>query len=121
MKHYFNSVLSLALVGDPAILVALETGLVSDKVYGGLPHSRATCLSQNAGGETISIVFPGAIANLSPGEVAQRVATLDFVRVRFTGLICEVKGGEYNRVTYTGAAEKAEVVTTPPASGAKSS
>lgn len=118
MKHIFNETLSHALVGDPAVLVALESGLASEKIFGGQPFSRATCLSPNAGGETVTITIPGSIPGLAPAEVAQRVATLDFVRVKFSGLAVEVKGGEFNRVTYTGTAEKAEVVTAP--SGTKS-
>ena len=112
-KHFFNASLSLALVGDPAVLVALEAGLVSDKLYGGQPYSRLTCLSPNAGGETVTITVPGVVPDITPAEVAQRVATLNFVRVKFIGLVCEIKGGEFNKVTFTGTAEKAEVV--PPA------
>lgn len=110
-KHYFNTPLSLALVGNPAALVSLEAGLVSDKLYGGQPYSRLTCLSPNAGGETVTITIPGAIPGITPAEVAQRVATLDLPRVQLSGLICEVRGDSYNKVTYSGAADKAEIVT----------
>lgn len=116
MKHLFNTHLSLALLGDPAVLVGLEAGLVSEKIFGGQPYSRLTCLSPNAGGETVTITVPGAIPGITPAEVAQRVASLDFVRVKFTGLVCEVRGDSYNKVAYSGTAEKAEVVP-PAASG----
>lgn len=120
-KHYFNAQLSLALVGDPAALVGLEPGLVSDKLYGGQPYSRLTCFLTNVGGDTATITIPGVIAGITPAEVAQRVASLDFPRVRLSGLTCEVKGGEYNKVTFTGTAEKAEIVTSAaPAPAAKS-
>lgn len=111
MKHCFNTPLSLALVGDPAVLVGLEAGLVSEKLYGGQPYSRLTCFLTNVGGDTATITIPGVIPGITPAEVAQRVASLDFPRVRLSGLTCEVKGGEYNKVTFTGTAEKAEIVT----------
>lgn len=120
MKHFFSPVLSLALVGDPAVLVGLEANLTSDKLFNGQPFNRLTCLSPNAGGETVSINAPGTIPGITPAEVAQRVAALDFVRVKFTGLTVEVKGGEYNKVTYVGTAERAEIVTAPGSTSTKS-
>lgn len=119
-RHIMNTPLSLALVGDPAVLVGLEAGLVSDKQYGGQPYSRLTCFLTNVGGETATITVPGVISGISPAEVAQRVAALDFPRVRLSGLTCEVKGGEYNKIIFTGTAEKAEIVTPTAPASAKS-
>lgn len=118
-KHLYNEALSVALVGEPAVLVGLEAGLTSEKQFNGQPFSRLTCLSPNAGGETVTITVPGTIPGVTPAEVAQRVATLNFVRVKFTGLTCEVRGDSFNKVSYTGTAEKAEVVTTPPGPASK--
>lgn len=112
-KHNIYDPAATALVGDPAILVGLETGLTSDKLYSGQPFSRLSCLSPSAGGETVTLTVPGTIPGVTPAEVAQRVAALNFVRVRFTGLTCEVRGDSFNKVTYSGTAEKAEVVAAP--------
>ncbi len=120
-KHLYNEILSTALVGDPAVLVSLETGLVSEKMFSGQPYSRFTCVSPNAGGEPVYVTIPGATPGLNPAEVARRVASVDFIRVKFIGLTCEVKGDQYNKVTYTGTAAKAEVVTAPPAPGSAAS
>lgn len=119
MRHIFTGPLAEALVGTPSVVVGYETGLQSEKLYNDQPYSRLTCLAPHAGGETVTVTVPGSVPGLTPAEVAQRVATLDFVRAHFTGLTAEVRGGEFNRVTYTATADKAEVVTAPPAPGGK--
>lgn len=109
-----------ALTGEingSAAITSYKTGIVNEKQFGGESFSQVSAIGVCLGGEVVTIKFPGEVAGLTAQQVQEAVRTLNFVRVRFTGLTIEVKGGEYNRVTYSGTAEKAEIVPTSPATG----
>lgn len=109
-----------ALTGEingSAAITSYKTGIVNEKQFGGASFSQVSSIGICLDGEVVTIRFPGAIDGLTPQQVQNAIRTLNFVRVKFTGLTIEVKGGDYNRVTYTGTAEKAELVTAPPTTG----
>lgn len=119
MPHYITEpAATAALTGDPnggsAVITNYKTGLISEKQFNSLPFSQVSSLGMCLDGEPVTIRIPGEIEGLTPQQVQAAVRTLSFVRVRFTGLTLEVKGGEYNRVVYSGTAEKAEIVAPPP-------
>ena len=110
-NHILNEIAARAMLGEWAAITSYESNLKNDRFFGGQEYSRASCIAVNAGGESVTVIVPGTIAGLTPESVVQRVSKLDFPRVRFEGLTIEIKGGEYNRVTFTGIATKAELYT----------
>lgn len=122
MKHFIYEPAASAILGlDGAPITGFETGLTSEKIFDGQQFSRLTVMATATNGETATISVRGVVDGLTTQRVQEAVRTLNFLRVKFTGLTLEAKGAEFNRVTYTGTAEKAEVVTLPaPAPGAKS-
>ena len=103
--------------GGSAIITSYKTGLTSDKQYNGQPFSQVASLGMCLDGESVTIRFPGSIEGLTPQQVQAAVRTLNFIRVKFTGLSLDVKGDKFNKVTYTGTAERVEVVPAAPIPG----
>lgn len=100
-----------------AALVGYQTGCTSDYLFEGRPHSKLSVIATCADGERVTIAVPGSVDGLSPQQVQNAVRMLNFVKIKFTGLVLDVKGGEHNRVSYGGTAEKAEIVTSASAPG----
>lgn len=124
MSHTINDPAATAaltgeITGGSAVITSYRTGLTNEKQFGGLTFSQVSSIGVCLGGEVVTIKFPGEIAGLTAQQVQEAVRTLNFVRVRFTGLTIEIRGAEFNRVSYVGTAEKAEIVT-PPLSGKQS-
>lgn len=116
------SVILTGAVDNPgAAVVGLQTGCTSDYVFDGRPHSKISVIATCADGERVTVAVPGTVDGLTPQRVQEAVRTLNFIRVKFTGLTLEAKGDTYNKLSWSGTAEKAEVIT-PAASalGAKS-
>ncbi|MBD5153860.1 MAG: hypothetical protein HDT15_01975 [Oscillibacter sp.] len=114
-KHIITGPAAAALLGNPAAATAYETQLQNDRIWGGKEYSKITCIAVNAGGESVAVSVLGSIEGLTPEIVAQRVGKLDFPRVCFEDLTIEVKGAEYNRITYTGTASRAILYIPPSA------
>ena len=110
MKHYIKDPMATTMLGDPAIALSYVTGQTSDKKYGGKPYSIVACLAPHLDGERVLVELPGVIPGLTEEMVQEATRRLSFVRVKFSGLVLEVKGGEYNAVTYVGTADHAVVI-----------
>lgn len=118
MKHYIYDPASGLILGESgAPVTGYEPGLTSERQFDGKPFSRLTVMATSTNGELATISIPGGVEGLTPQQVQSAVRTLNFIRVKFTGLTLEIKGGEYNKVTYTGTAERAEVVPAAPIPG----
>lgn len=122
MRHYIFQPAASAILGpDGAPITSYETGLTSERMFENQPFSRLTVMATNTNGELAAISVRGTIEGLTTQRVQEAVRTLNFLRVKFIGLTLEVKGDSFNKVSYTGTAEKAEVVTSAAlATGAKS-
>lgn len=112
MKHYIYDPAASAILGlDGAPITGYETGLTSERVFDNQPFSRLTLMATNTSGELATISTRGVVDGLTPQRVQEAVRTLNFIRVKFTGLTLEAKGDSYNKVIWSGTAEKAEIVT----------
>lgn len=112
MKHYIYDPAASAILGlDGAPITGYETGLTSERVFDNQPFSRLTLMATNTNGELAAIAVRGSVDGLTPQRVQEAVRTLNFIRVKFTGLILEAKGDAYNKLSWNGTAEKAEIVT----------
>ena len=116
------SVVLTGAVDNPgAAVVGLQTGCTSDYIFDGRPHSKISVIATCADGERVTVAVPGTVDGLTPQQVQNAVRTLNFIRIKFTGLVLDVKGNDHNKINYTGTADKAEIVTpAAPAPGAKS-
>lgn len=110
MKHYVKEPMSVTMLGDPAILLSYTPGQTSEKKFGGKPFSTLGCLAQHLDGERVLVEIPGVVPGLTEEAVRDGLLRLAFVRVKFAGLVLEVKGDSYNSVSYVGTAERAVVV-----------
>lgn len=120
-KHYVYEPAASTILGpDGAPITSFEPGLTSERFFDNQPFSRLTLMATNTNGELATVNVRGTIEGLTTQRVQEAVRTLNFIRVRFSGLTLEAKGDSYNKVTWTGIAEKAEIVPAPPVSGAKS-
>lgn len=121
MAHFMTEPAStVALTGEIGGSVALtnyKTSLTSERLFDGNPFSQVGTIAVCLDGDPVTIKFPGQIEGLTAQQVQNAVRTLNFIRVKFTGLTLTVTGDQYNRVTYSGVAEKAELVTAAPAAG----
>lgn len=120
MAHYISepaaSVMLSGSIDDAgAATVGYQTGCRNENIFGGQEHTKVSVMALCAEGDKATIAVKEPIANLTPQMVQNTVRTLNFIRVRFTGLVLEVKGDSYNKISWTGTAERAEVVTSAPA------
>lgn len=121
MRHLIYEPAASAILGlDGAPVTSIESGLASEKMFDNQPFSRITVMATNTNGEIATISVRGTVEGLTTERVQAAVRTLNFLRVKFSGLTLEPKAAEFNRLTYTGTAEKAEIVPAAPAPGAKS-
>lgn len=112
MKHYIYDPAASAILGlDGAPITGYEPGLTSERLFENQPFSRLTLMATNTNGELATISTRGVVDGLTPQRVQEAVRTLNFIRVKFTGLILEAKGDAYNKLSWSGTAEKAEIVT----------
>ena len=112
MKHYIYDPAASTILGlDGAPITGYETGLTSEKVFDNQTFSRLTVMATNTNGELAAVAVRGSVDGLTPQRVQEAVRTLNFIRVKFVGLTLEVKGDNYNKVTWSGTADKAEIVT----------
>lgn len=109
-KHFINNPLASTMLGDPAVILSYATGLTSDHKYAGQPYSEVVCLAPYLNGAQVRVSVPGIIEGLTVEMVQEATCRLAFVRVKFFGLVLEVKGGEYNAVTFVGTADRAVLV-----------
>lgn len=115
MKHYLYEPAASAILGpDGAPVTSYETGLTSDKLFNGQPYSRLVIMATNTNGELATVTVPSTVDGLTTQRVQEAVRTLSFIKVKFIGLTLEGKGDSYNKLTWTGTAEKAEIVTATP-------
>lgn len=112
MAHLIYEPAASAILGnDGAPVLGYSRGLTNEKFFGGEPFSRLNLLATSTNGEVASVSVRGEIAGLTTEAVQDAARRLAFVRVKFTGLVLEVKGDGYNTVEYRGTAEKAELVS----------
>lgn len=110
-KHIIATPLASTMLGDPAVVVSCNTGLTSEKKFGGQPFSEVVCLAPHLNGELVRVTVPGMVEGLTTEMVQDACCRLSFVRVRFSNdLALEIKGDSYNKVTYTGTASRAVLV-----------
>lgn len=109
-KHYVKEPMSTTLLGDPAIATSYTPGQTSEKKYNGKPFSTIACLAPHLDGERVLVEIPGSVPGLTEEMVRDGLLRLSFVRVKFSGLVLEIKGGDFNSVTYVGTAERAVLV-----------
>lgn len=110
-KHTIRNPLASSMLGDPAVVVSYSTGLTSDKKFGGQSFSEVTCLAPYLNGEIVRVNVPGVVEGMTTEMVQEATCRLSFVRVKFSAdLVLEVKGREYNSVTYSGTADRAVLV-----------
>ena len=76
--------------GGSAIITSYKTDLTSDKQFNGQPFSQMSSLGVCLDGEPVTIKIPGRIEGPTPQQVQAAVRTLNFIRVKFTGLTLEV-------------------------------
>lgn len=120
-KHYIYEPAASAILGiDGAPVTGFESGLTSEKMFDNQTYSRITVMATNTNGELATVSVRGTIEGLTAQRVQEAVRTLNFLRVKFTGLTLEEKGDSFNKLTRIGVAEKAELVPAAPAPGAKS-
>lgn len=121
MKHLIYEPAASDILGlDGAPITSYETGLTSEKMFDGQPFARITVMATNTNGEVATISVRGTVEGLTTERVQAAVRTLNFIRVKFSGLTLEERGDSFNKLTRIGVAEKAELVPAAPASGAKS-
>lgn len=114
MSHKIYEPAASVLLGrEGAPVMGYETGLTSERLYQGQPYSRLTVMALCTNGEMADITVPGAVDGLSVQQVREAMEKTTFLKVKFTGLELEEKGGEYNKLTRKGTADKAELVTPP--------
>lgn len=122
VKHYiFEPAASAILGSEGAPVTGYEPGLLSEKLFDGQPFSRVTLMATCTNGETSTVSVRGSIEGLTPQRVQETMRTLNFVKVKFSGLTLEARADKYNTLNYIGTAEKAEIVTAVPTPGVKSS
>lgn len=109
-KHYIREPIASAILGDAAAVTSYEAGLTNDRIFGGQPYSRVGCIAPYLDGERVVISLPGVVQGLTPDMVQEATRRLTFLRVKFAGLVLEVKGDSYNNVTYVATAERAALV-----------
>lgn len=110
-KHTIRNPLASTMLGDPAVVVSYATGLTSDKKFGGQPYSEVTCLAPYLNGEIVRVNVPGVVEGMTTEMVQDATCRLSFLRVKFSAdLVLEVKGREFNSVTYEGTAQRAALV-----------
>ena len=109
-KHYINGPMAVAMLGDPAVVVSYATGLTSKNLFAGQTYSQVACLAPHLDGERVLVNVPGVVQGITAEMVQEATQRLAFVRVKFTGLVLEIKGGDFNRVTYVGTADRAVLV-----------
>lgn len=109
-KHYIREPIASAILGDAAAVTSYETGLSNDRIFGGQPYSRVSCIAPYLDGERVVIVLPGTVQGLTPEMVQEATRRLTFLRVKFVGLSLEIKGDSYNTVSFVGTAERAALV-----------
>lgn len=109
-KHYIREPIASDIMGEAVPVTAYESGLTSERLYGGRPYSRVGCIAPNLDGERVVITVPGSVQGLTPELVQEATRRLAFVRVKFSGLKLEIKGNSYNSVTYQGTADSAILV-----------
>lgn len=110
MTHHIYEPASTALVGDPTPIASYETGKQNEKLFDGQPFSRIVCIASSTDSEQVEIAVRGAIQGLTPQQVQEAARKLVFVRVKLSGVTLSVRGDQFNKVTYSGTAEKAEIV-----------
>lgn len=120
-KHYIYEPAASAILGpEGAPVTGYEPGLTSERLFDGQPFSRITLMATGTNGELATISVRGVVDGLTTQRVQEAVRTLNFLRVKFTGLTLEAKGDSFNKVTWSGTAEKAEIITSAaPAPAAK--
>ena len=109
-KHFIKGSMAAAMLGDPAVVLSYATGLTSKNLFAGQAYSQIACLAPYLDGERILVNIPGVVQGITSEMVQEATQRLAFVRVRFAGLVLEIKGGEYNRVMYVGTADRAVLV-----------
>lgn len=109
-KHFISEPMSTAMLSDPAVVLNYTTGQTSEWRFGGKPYSTVVCLAPYLGGERVQVLVPGSVQGLTEEMAREGLLRLSFVRVKFTGLVLEIKGGEYNNVSYQGVADRATLV-----------
>ena len=115
-KHTIFEPAASAILGpDGTPITSYETGLTNERLFNNQPFSRFTVMATSTSGELATISVPGSVDGLTTQRVQEAVRTLSFIKVKFTGLTLEAKGDSYNKVTWSGVAEKAEVVPASPA------
>lgn len=115
MKHYIYDPAATEVLGkDGSPITGYEPGLTNEKVLDGQPFSRLTVMAVCTNGELATITVPGKVEGLTVQQVQESVRNLTFIKVKFSGLTLEEKGDSYNKLTRTGMAEKATIVTPIP-------
>lgn len=109
-KHFIRDPMASNLLGTPAVVTGYITGLTSDTKFNGNPYSEVACLAPYMNGELVRVNIPGVVEGLTSEMVQEACCRLTFVRVKFTGLVLEIKGEQFNRVTYVGTADRAALV-----------
>lgn len=110
-KHIINNPLASTMLGDPAVVISYSPGLTSDSKFSGHPYSEVVCLAPLLNGDIVRVTVPGMVEGLTTDMVQDACCRLSFIRVRFSNdLALEIKGGEFNRVTYIATASRAALV-----------
>lgn len=109
-KHYIREPIASAILGETAAVTSYEAGLTNDRIFGGQPYSRVSCIAPYLDGERVVVTVPGIVQGLTPEMVQEATRRLLFLRVKFSGLVIEIKGDSYNSVSYVGTAERAALV-----------
>lgn len=106
-KHFIREPVASAILGGEAPVVNYDTGLTSDRLFGGQPYSRLGCIAPYLDGENVIVTIPGTVQGLTPELVQESTRRLSFVRVKFSDLVLEIRGDAYNSVSYSGTARSA--------------
>lgn len=109
-KHFIRDPIASAILGEVAAVTSYETGLSSERVFNGQQYSRVGCIAPYLDGERVVVTVPGTVQGLTEEFVQECTRRLTFARVKFSGLVLEVKGDSYNTVSYQGSAEQAALV-----------
>lgn len=110
-KHTINNPLASTMLGDPAVVISYTAGLVSERKFNGNPYSEVVCLAPYLNGELVRVTVPGVVEGLTTEMAQEACCRLTFARVKFSAdLALEIKGAEFNRVTYTATASRAVLV-----------
>lgn len=119
-KHTYSGQIAEMLMGTPAAVVKIERN-AKIKVNGNDVYGTKLSSPVRADGCAVAELFiPRDITDVDQAEVTERNLKLDFIKVKFSGLVLEAVGGEFNKLTYRGTIDAVEFLNlTAPTNGPK--